>query len=277
MLPDLKAQFIKRYGSDGYQSFLSPEDGLEPGVSIVQAILAQSNSTASLLEKKDLGVPLRKLDVPSNLDSDDVRKAIILAARSRQYAIVGEGPDRLAVQLINRGTNTTFTFVYGEAPILMYENSFQAGRPDKTTNMPRWAANLAKSVEQYLGFLDRNRADIAEVLTEDPEGLAGAPHGSPVAEFPVPSGLGLGEVQDAIVLAGLDRKYTVVSRTHGQAAIRITHRGLVVTHRFVYDDATVRMYTDAHRQSGDGESVDARKLADLVVKEVQIQLARKTL
>jgi hypothetical protein len=98
-----------------------------------------------------------------------------------------------------------------------------------------------------------------------------------VAEIPIPSGLSLGAIQDAIVLAGSGRKFEVVSRTHGHAAIRFAGKGLVVTNRFIYDDKTIRMYTDVPRQPENGEVVGARKWVDAVVQAIQIQLDRKQL
>src|ERR1017187_5351850 len=108
-LPRLKEQFTEQYGPDGYRLFFAPEDGLEAGVTLAQAVLAQFSATTNLLPQEDLGPPEREISVPARLDPDDVRKAILLAAQSCKYQLVGEGPDRLAVQLIHRGKNTTFT------------------------------------------------------------------------------------------------------------------------------------------------------------------------
>jgi hypothetical protein len=276
-LPRLKEKFTEQYGPDGYRLFLAPEDGLEAGVTLAQAVLAQFSTTTNLLPQEDLGTPERAIGVPAALDPDDVRKAILLAAQSCKYQLVGEGPDRLAVQLIHRGTNTTFTLAYGGTPIRMYEKSVETKHPDKAAKAPERAEKFGKSVQKNLEMLDRNRSDIAEVLDEDPEKLADAPPGNPVAEIPIPSGLSLGAIQDAIVLAGSGRKFEVVSRTHGHAAIRFAGKGLVVTNRFIYDDKTIRMYTDVPRQPENGEVVGARKWVDAVVQAIQIQLDRKQL
>ena len=159
----------------------------------------------------------------------------------------------------------------------MYERSFRVNDPGKPKPLPGRAGNLRNSIEQNLRYLSRNRSEIAEVLDEDPEKLAAAPLGRRIAEFQIPAGLDAGDVQDAIILAGLDRKYTVVSRTRGHAAIRLVHKGIVVTHRFTYDDSTVRMYTEAHNQSGKGEPVEVDGWGLTLAKSVQIQLTRKTL
>jgi hypothetical protein len=276
-LPRLKEKFAQQYGPDGYRFFLSPEDGLEAGVTLAQAVLAQFSTTTNLLPQEDRGTPEREIGVPATLDPDEVRKAILLAAQSGKYQLVGEGPDRLAVQLIHRGTNTTFTLVYAGTPIRMYEKSVETKHPEKEAKAPERAEKFAKLIQKNLEMLDRNRSNLAEVLDEDPEKLGDAPPGNAVAAIPIPSGLSLGAIQDAIVLAGSDRKFGVVSRTHGHAAIRFAGKGLTITHRFIYDDKTIQMYTDAPREPESGEIVGARKWVDTVVTAIQIQLDRKKL
>jgi hypothetical protein len=276
-LPRLREQFAEHYGPDGYRLFFAPEDGLEAGVTLAQAVLPQFGTTTNILPEEDLGPAQREIDVPATLDPEDVRKAILLAAQSCKYQLVGEGPDRLAVQLIHRGKNTTFTLVYGGTPIRLYEKSVETSHPDKAADAPERLEKVAGAISKNLGILDRNRSRVSEILDEDPEKLDVAPTGNPVTEIPIPSGLGLAEVQDAIVLAALDRKFEVVARTHGHAAIRCTGKGFVITHRFFYDDKTIRMYTDAPRQPESGEVVGARKWVDAVVKAIQTELERKQL